>query len=264
MSEDDVSEASEPTDDDMAALLGEESVPGVILPTGAAVLQMEDNPWKPPKAQETAGCYGQHATAKMADGNVEMGKQRTSLVCEGTSTATAQLPSACVSLDEAILALPQMWQRVYATALYESGDHSGACRITKGKLGLRITAALVERAGKECPAFGQLIADHGKEQDATVFSSIYKGATEGDLAPFNTKEGTEWYRKRSDKAGETWLKAKGLMADQQLTVNHTGTVTVQDADLPAQLASMAALLFGGQEPKAIEGKVVSESDTKEP
>ena len=77
--------------------------------------------------------------------------------------------------------------------------------------------------------------------------------------PFNTKDGIEWYKRRSDKAGELWMKRHGLMAADQVQHTHSGRVEmVDDSQLNAVLAGVAAKLFGAQ-PKAIPGKVVEES-----
>ena len=267
-----MSDDQEPSDEDMAELLGEEHVPGVVLPQGRqANMQPETNSGTAPPPE----AFGRNKPKTAGEGKpgslvIEglRGQRLDPLVIQETSSTSEAQLGAPASLDEpptletAILALPALWMRVYVEALYLAGDPVKARAAVKAKIGT-VLPSTVSRFQRECPAFGQLCADHEQIQHQTLDAYVYRGGTEGDLTPFNTKEGIEWYRRRSDKAAETYYKRHGLMAADQVQHTHTGRVELaQDSALPGMLADVARLLFPPA--KQIEGKVVSESDTKEP
>lgn len=250
-------EPEEPTDEDVMEVLGDHGPGDTHIPQGREAFKSAEDSVHEFKAHQVA-----HDSA-----NVDASRQ----VKGDKGGAIEAGPSADAREDEvptllaAVSRLPLKWQRVYIIALHEHGDPTTARRVASATCGL-VTPSLVAKASRECAEFAAMILDHGQIQHESVFSAIYRGATEGDRIPYSTKDGVQWYNRRSDRAGEIWLKAHGLMADQQssLHVTHSGKVDVQhDDQLGGVLADIAGELFGRTEPRAIEGKVVSEPDKNE-
>lgn len=173
----------------------------------------------------------------------------TSLVPETTSPARDDEPE---TTEDLILRLPKKWMQRYMRELWECGSVAEA-RDAVGS----ISHSSVYRAIAECPAFAALHQDALAARHDRVDGHVYRGATQGDEVPLVSQGAIVGsYKKRDTKAGELWYRRHGLLAADKATVTHQGHVTTPDSDLPAQLLKVAEMLFGGSEPKVIEGKVV--------
>lgn len=237
MSDEHSPEPEEPTDDEILEVMGgEELVPGVTLPTGAQSIA---------NGGEDSVHLAQPVAAKGESEGLDAQDKGDKPAVSGEAMRDGGREDEAIPLCDAVKVLPSHWMRVYVLALHEHGSPAAAIKAVSATVG-RITLGSIERASRECAEFGEMVAEHARLQHASIYGAIYKGGTEGDLMPYNTKDGVKWYKRRSDRAGEIWLKAHGLMADQQsLTVTHQGRVTMQhDDQLGSVLADVAAHLFG--------------------
>lgn len=275
--------ASSPTDEEMADLLGVEYVPSVILPNGARVLAMEDSGRGPgasladtlSKVQETEpmewqtrklATAAETARRKALPTHSAIGIPESALDARDTSVAPQIKSPAHEVVDEdietqsqIIARLPKTWMRVYIAELLRCGSMAEAREMAGG-----VGASSVDAACRKHPDLARLHAEATAARHERVDTALYRGATEGDEVPLVSQGAVvSSYRKRDTKAAEVYYRRHGLLADTKATVTHQGHVTTPDSDLPAQLRKVAEMLFGGQEPKAIEGKVVSEPDTKD-
>lgn len=164
------------------------------------------------------------------------------------------------TLEDALLALPSHWMRVYVRELYRTADPGMARRCVEATVGTLLPRTL-ERKLREVPEFGLLVSEHAKVAHENVFSAIYRGATQGHAMPLVSQgKIVGSYDKPDTRAQELWLKAHGLMADQKssLTITHQGKVEMShDEQLGGILDMVTQGLFLGAGP-VIEAEIVKD------
>lgn len=248
----DASEAQEPTDEDIAEVLGQEAVEGIPLP------------------------YGSHPTADVAQTVIRLANgapEPIQQVANGLHLKDSSSASEIVdertgdqddeTVESVILRFPKQWMRVYIRELMRCGSPSEA-RALASVSGGGISVAWVAKHERDYPEFARMAKEAMQSRHERVDHAVYRGATEGDEVPLVSQGAViDTYKKRDTKAAIAYYQRHGLLAAQQVSVSHTGRVEVlDDAKVASALENVAKLLFGQPAPMK-QAKVVSESDKKD-
>lgn len=240
MSEDDASEAQEPTLDDVLEVIGEDASTDP-LPQGRQVCSRTQ---KPPQREDVVTGHG-----------VGLVTEDTIAAISGRSPERRCDDEAPETTEDIILRLPSRWMQRYIREMLACGLPAEARSRAGG-----ISPSIVAKALAEHPSMAALHAQSIADRHERVDAAVYRGATEGDDVPVVSQgEVVTTVKKRCVKSGELYYKRHGLMAADQVNVTHNGRVELVDESQMAEMLRDVALLLHGQ-PKRIEGKVVSESD----
>ena len=254
--------AEEPSDEDMAEVLGEEILPSIPLPTGkgpTADIRQAVITDLTPRTEEEAALY----RVKKEEGQVKGDK-------EGSLSSTSLDPARDEDEPETrgmvIARLPARWMRLYITELFASGSPSAARLFAKPADG-GVSQSTVNKALAMEPDFAILHRQAIEAVHERVDHAVYKGATEGDEVPYVVQGVVHHYKRRSDRAAEVHYKRHGLLASQQstLTVTHQGKVEMSHDEQLGQIMDQVAqgLFLGAGAGPVIDAEVVSDSDKNE-
>lgn len=211
---------------------------------------------EPPQESADTGMRKAGGTGMASGSVIEEATLSSEHVPAHASQGLRDLPPDTV---EARLASLAPWQAGYVLALMETGGVMGMACVKR-----RVSRQSVEKSMKADPEFAAACAEAVAHSTDLVEAAVIRGATIGDLAPVYQGGRLVGYKRvRNTKDAELALTIRGRMPDQQVNVTHGGRVAILDeGQMAERLAEVARLLHGQPVMRAIEGKVVSEPDTK--